>query len=153
MESLRSELQEFIGSRLEEVMRPLMTEASTIKLWLARVANHLERMEPLCEDPLVGLFGPCSPVRRSPTPTFFTSLPVACTPTTQDSLPHDGTSATATDLGNQKHSDANVTDVMMATSEQEEQLRVLDPFPEFVATRDLTKLDAMTSRPSEVNEY
>jgi len=133
-------------------MRPLMTEASTIKLWLARVANHLERVEPLCEDPLVG-FWSLFPVRSSPTPTFFTSLPVACTPTTQDSLPHDGTSAAAADLGNQKHSDANVMDVMMATSEQEEQLRVLDPFPEFVATRDLTKLDAMTSRTSEVNQY
>lgn len=102
-------------------MRPLMDEASTIKLWLARVANHLERVEPLCEDPLAGLFGPCSSVRRSPTPTFFTSLPVACTHT-QYSLPYDGTSVVAAGLGNHKQSDANEMDVTTTTTKQEEGL-------------------------------
>ena len=62
MESLRSDLKEFFTSRLEEVLSPLKVEASTIKLWLARVANYLERVEPSSEDPhaadLVGLFGP-----------------------------------------------------------------------------------------------
>lgn len=81
LESLRSDLQEFIGSRLEEVMRPLRAEASTIKLWLARVSNHLECVELPSEDSLAGLFGPCSPVRRSPTPpSILTSLAAACRP-------------------------------------------------------------------------
>ena len=67
MESLRSDLQEFFVSRLEEVVRPFRDEISTIKLWLARMANHLERGGPPSEDhfiaDLVGLFGPCSLVR------------------------------------------------------------------------------------------
>lgn len=96
LESLRCDLQEFFGSRLEEMMRPLRAEASTIKLWLAQVANHLERVETHCKDPLVGLFGPCSPVRCSPDPTFFASLSAACT-TAQDSLPCDEIA----DLGSQ----------------------------------------------------
>ena len=47
MESLRSDLKEFFTSRLEEVLSPLKVEASTIKLWLARVANYLEHVDQL----------------------------------------------------------------------------------------------------------
>ena len=65
-------------------MHPLMDEISTIKLWLALMANHLERAKPPNEDPfgadMVGLFGPCSPVWRSPTLMFFSSLIATCTP-------------------------------------------------------------------------
>jgi hypothetical protein len=35
LESLRSDLQKFFVSQPEEVLRPLRTEASTIKLWFA----------------------------------------------------------------------------------------------------------------------
>ncbi|KAL6645125.1 hypothetical protein ACP70R_016733 [Stipagrostis hirtigluma subsp. patula] len=85
VESLRSELQNLIAVRLEEVLRPLREEASTIKLWLARVANHLERDES-CGDhtfasDMAKLFGPCSPVQRTPTSSILTSLAEACTPT------------------------------------------------------------------------
>ena len=45
MDSLRSELQQMILTTLDEVVRPLKEEASVIKLWLARVANHLEHIE------------------------------------------------------------------------------------------------------------
>ena len=46
VESLRSELKTFIAIiRLEEVMHPLKEEASTTKLLLARVANHLENIQ------------------------------------------------------------------------------------------------------------
>jgi len=92
MESLRSDLKEFFTSRLEEVLSPLKVEASTIKFWLARVANYLERVEPSSEDPhaadLVGLFGPCSPVHRSPTPSFFNSFAAVCM-STRDSMPDE----------------------------------------------------------------
>ncbi|CAN6247328.1 unnamed protein product [Urochloa humidicola] len=71
VELLRSELQHMIAIRLEEVVRPLREEVSTIKLWLARVANHLECVMP---PDMVELFGPCSPVHRSPTPSILTSL-------------------------------------------------------------------------------
>lgn len=80
MESLRSDLQEFFVSQLEEVVRPFRAEISTIKLWLARMAKHLERGGPPSEDhftDLVGLFGPCSPVRQSVTPVFSTKNLVA----------------------------------------------------------------------------
>ncbi|TVU06906.1 hypothetical protein EJB05_46942, partial [Eragrostis curvula] len=83
LESLQSELQDLIATRLEEVVRPLREEASTIKLWLARVANHLERVQPPTEhtsaSDMVELFGPCSPVRHSPTPSILTSLAAART--------------------------------------------------------------------------
>jgi hypothetical protein len=46
MESLQSELQHLITDHLEEVLRFLIKEASTIKLWLACVASHLEHVEP-----------------------------------------------------------------------------------------------------------
>jgi len=46
VESLRSDLNRLIAVRLEEVIRPLREEASTIKLWLARIANHSECVEP-----------------------------------------------------------------------------------------------------------
>ena len=80
MELLRSDLQEFFVSRLEEVVRPFRAETSTIKLWLARIANQLERGGPPSEDhfiaDLAGLFGPCSLVRQSSTPLFSTTNPV-----------------------------------------------------------------------------
>ncbi|XP_039784393.1 uncharacterized protein LOC120651093 [Panicum virgatum] len=84
MDSLRSELQQMILTTLDEVVRPLKEEASVIKLWLARVANHLEHIEiPSKESTagdVVGLFGPCSPVQRSPNPSILASLAAACTP-------------------------------------------------------------------------
>ncbi|CAN6382025.1 unnamed protein product [Urochloa humidicola] len=151
LESLCSDLQEFIGSRLEEAVRPLKIEASTIKLWLARVANHLEHVEPLCEDPLVGLFGPCSPVRRSPTPALFTSLSAACK-TAEHSLPHSEISMVVEDIGGQKFSEANLMDVMPTTTEEE--LHATDSSFECVAVEDLTNLlDATSSLPSKVQEY
>jgi hypothetical protein len=81
VDSLRSDLQEFFMSQLEEVVRPLKAEASTIRLWLARV----DRVEPSSKDPvddkLADLFGPCSPIHLSPsTPPLFASLAAACTP-------------------------------------------------------------------------
>ena len=47
MESLCSNLEEFFMSRLKEILCPLKDEASTIKLWLAQVANYLERVDQL----------------------------------------------------------------------------------------------------------
>ncbi|CAN6180947.1 unnamed protein product [Urochloa humidicola] len=85
MESLQSELQQLIAVRLEEVVRPLQEEVSTIKLWLARVAHHLERAKTSGEHSSIPetseLFGPCSPVRHSPMPSILTSLAAARTPT------------------------------------------------------------------------
>ncbi|CAL4913821.1 unnamed protein product [Urochloa decumbens] len=82
------EFRQLIAVRLEELVRPLREEASTIKLWLARVANHLEcdgiREEHTFVPNMAELFGPCSPVRHSPTPSILTSLAAACKPT--DSL-------------------------------------------------------------------
>ncbi|CAL5026201.1 unnamed protein product [Urochloa decumbens] len=104
VESLRSDLQHFFISQLEEEVHPLKAEASIIRLWLARVANHLERAEPSCSDSpatdLVDLFGPCSPVQRSPTMLSFASLSADCTPA-QDSKPHNEqyVAATASDVG------------------------------------------------------
>jgi len=73
-----------ILTTLDEVVRPLKEEASVIKLWLARVANHLEHIEiPSKESTagdVVGLFGSCSPVQRSPNPSILASLAAACTP-------------------------------------------------------------------------
>ncbi|CAL4949615.1 unnamed protein product [Urochloa decumbens] len=71
VEFLRSELQHMFAIHLEEVVRPLREEVSTIKLWLARVANHLECVMP---PDMVELFGPCSPVHHSLTPSILTSL-------------------------------------------------------------------------------
>jgi hypothetical protein len=76
---------------MEEVICPLREEASTINLWLARIANHLECVEPRVEHysvpDVLELFGPCSPVRRSPTPSIMASLAAACMPV--DSLCED----------------------------------------------------------------
>ncbi|CAN6320660.1 unnamed protein product [Urochloa humidicola] len=130
LESLRSDLQEFIESRIEKMMHPLRAEASTIKLWLARVVNHLERVEPTCEDPLVGLFGPCSPVRRSPTPPFFTTSP-AC----------DDFSMTTGASGGQKLYEATKMDVMPATMDVE-QVQAPDLIPESTAVEELINLEA-----------
>jgi len=97
VESLRSDLNRLIAVRLEEVIRPLKEEASTIKLWLARIANHLECVEPRVEHSSVPdvpeLFGPCSPIRRSPTPSIMASLAAACMPV--DSLCEDTFADTA----------------------------------------------------------
>ncbi|CAN6241672.1 unnamed protein product [Urochloa humidicola] len=125
LESLRSDLQEFIEYRIEKVMHPLSAEASTIKLWLARVANHKEHVEPTCEDPLVGLFGPCFPIRRSLTPAFFTTI-----------------LGVAVDSGGQKIFEATKMDVMLAIME-EEQLQAPHLIPKSIVVEDLIKLDAM----------
>ena len=88
VDCLRLGLQQLIVDRLEEVLRPLREETSTIKLWLARLANHLEFVEPHGEHTsfsnMSELFGPCSPVHRSPTPSILTSLVLAYMPS--DSL-------------------------------------------------------------------
>ncbi|CAN6223987.1 unnamed protein product [Urochloa humidicola] len=142
LESLHSDLQEFIESCIEKIMHPLRAEASTIKLWLARVANHLERVEPTCKDPLVGLFGPCSPVRRYPTPPFFTIL-----------LARDDFTMTAGAPGGQKLYEATKMDVIPATKEVE-QLQAPDLIPESTLVEDLIKLDATTPLQStEVKEH
>jgi hypothetical protein len=86
VDSLHSKLQEFFMSQLEEVVRPLKAEASTIRLCLARVANHLGCVDSSSKDPaiekgkLADLFGPCSRIHLSPTPPLFASLAAACTP-------------------------------------------------------------------------
>ncbi|CAL5047255.1 unnamed protein product [Urochloa decumbens] len=101
VESLHKEFQQLIDVRLEELLRPLREEASTIKLWLARVANHLEcdgiREEHTSIPNMAELFGPYSPVRRSPTPSILTSLAAACKPT--DSLVCEDTCANISDSG------------------------------------------------------
>ncbi|CAO2173926.1 unnamed protein product [Urochloa humidicola] len=123
-------------------MHPLRAEASTIKLWLARVANHLERVEPTCEDPLVGLFGPCFPVRRYPTPPFFTTTP-SC----------DYFTMTVGAPDSQKLCEATKMDVMPATMEVE-QLQAPDLIPESTVVEDLIKLDvAMPLQSTEVKEH
>ncbi|CAO2047364.1 unnamed protein product [Urochloa humidicola] len=73
---LRSELQHMIAIRLEEVVRPLREEVSAIKLWLARVVNHLECVVP---PDMAELFGPCSPVHHSLAPSILTSIAGVCT--------------------------------------------------------------------------
>nr|TKW34027.1 hypothetical protein SEVIR_2G278200v2 [Setaria viridis] len=65
-----------IAVHLEEVVHPLREEASIIKLWQARVANHLECVMP---SDMAELFGPYSPVHCSPTPSILTSLAAGCT--------------------------------------------------------------------------
>nr|TKV97761.1 hypothetical protein SEVIR_9G516800v2 [Setaria viridis] len=74
---------------LEEVLRPLREKTSAIKLRLARVANHLECVMP---SDMAELFGPCSPIHHSPTPSILTSLAAVCT--FADSLVPFGTSTT-----------------------------------------------------------
>jgi hypothetical protein len=82
------------------VLRPLREEVSTIKLWIARVANHLEGVDPCGEHASVfniaELFGPCSPVRRSPTTSVPNSLAAACT--LDDSLVREATFANTTNF-------------------------------------------------------
>jgi hypothetical protein len=53
MDSLHSELQLMILIQLDQVVRPLKEEASIIKLWLARVATHLEHVEMPSKEPLL----------------------------------------------------------------------------------------------------
>nr|TKW32551.1 hypothetical protein SEVIR_2G174800v2 [Setaria viridis] len=93
-----------IAVRLEEVVRPLREEASTIKLWLARVANHLECVVPSDMDEL---FGPYSPIHRSPTPSILTSLAAVCT--SVDSLVPFGTYTT------EMHQDSHKKQVLLQT--------------------------------------
>ena len=61
-ESLRAEFHQMFSAYLKEVLQPLKEEASIIKLWLARVANHLEHAETHGEHAFVSdlpeLFGP-----------------------------------------------------------------------------------------------
>ncbi|CAL5044604.1 unnamed protein product [Urochloa decumbens] len=135
VESLRSNMQQFIVSQLEKVMPALKAEASTIKLWLARVANYLEHGKPNSEDAfaadLVGLFGPCSPVWRSSTPSFFTSLATACA-AYEDSLTYDVKSVAV----GEELSNANGRDVMPTSMEQMEQLQAPSLTPECSAPQD-----------------
>jgi hypothetical protein len=56
MESLFSDLHKFFISQLEEVVFPLGDETSTIKLWLSRMADHLEIIEPPSKDPFCSIF-------------------------------------------------------------------------------------------------
>lgn len=76
-------------------MQPLQEEASIIKLWLARVANHLEHAETHGEHASVSdlpeLFGPCSPVKHDSPLSIIASLIGACT--VVDSLVCQDTSA------------------------------------------------------------
>ena len=114
LQSLHSELQQHIITHLENLVRPLIDEISAIKLWLARLATHLKRVELPSEDPSVdvsGLFAPCaeppgehtsvsnmaeifspsSPVWRSPMPSILASIVEACAPA--DSLVCEDTCA------------------------------------------------------------
>lgn len=94
-ESLRAEFQRMFSARLKEVLQPLKEEVSIIKLWLARVANHLEHAEAHGEHASVSdlpeLFGPCSPVKHNLPSSILASLTTACT--TVDSLVCQDTSA------------------------------------------------------------
>jgi len=78
---MRSELEHLIDVCLEEVMCPLREEASTIKLWLARKANHLECGQPHAYLSFVPdvteLFGPCSPIQHSLMSSILSSLAAA----------------------------------------------------------------------------
>lgn len=82
LELLRSELHHLFAAHMEEVVRPLRGEVSSIKLWLARISNHLERAElngeHLSASNIAELFGPCSPVKLSPKPMMFASLAEEC---------------------------------------------------------------------------
>jgi hypothetical protein len=95
VESLRVEFQHMFLVRLKEVSQPLNEEASIIKLWLARVANHLGHAEALGEHASVSdlpeLFGPCSLVKHDSPSLILASLVVACTDV--DSLVYEDTSA------------------------------------------------------------
>ena len=104
VESLHADLKDFFMSRIEEMARPLKAEASTIRLWLARVASHLDGVQPSSKDPsttdLVDLFGPCSPVKFSSTLPFFIALAADYVPS-GDSIPHNEklASTTTDDVG------------------------------------------------------
>ncbi|KXG22926.1 hypothetical protein SORBI_3008G029700 [Sorghum bicolor] len=67
------------------MLRPLREETSTIKLWLACLANHLEFAESHEEHTsfpnMLELFGPCSPVHHLLTSSTLASLVEACTAT------------------------------------------------------------------------
>jgi len=121
MQSLRSNLQKFFVSQFEEVVHPLKAEASTIKLWLARMANHLERVEPPNKDPFIAdmadLFGPCSLVRHVSAPSFLT----ACTPI-RDLMVPDEKLITKETPASRDLPVTNAADVMPTSMKQNEQL-------------------------------
>ena len=102
-------------------MHPLNAEASTIKLWLARMANHLERVEPPNKDPFIidmaDRFGPCSPVRHVSAPSFLT----ACTPTRDPMVP-DEKLITKAAPASRDLPVTNAADVMPTSMKQNEQL-------------------------------
>jgi hypothetical protein len=83
---------------LKEVLQPLKEEASIIKLWLARVANHLEHADAHGEHAFVSdlpkLFDPCSPVKHDSPSSILASLAVAYT--NADSLVCEDTIANTT---------------------------------------------------------
>lgn len=101
VESLSADLKDFFMCRLEEMARPLKAEASTIRLWLARVASHLDRVQPSSKDPsaadLVDLFGPCSTVKCSSTPPFVTALAADYMPSGDSMLHNEKVASTITD--------------------------------------------------------
>ena len=59
-------------------MYPLREEMSSIKLWPARVTNHLERAkldgDLMRDSKMAELLGPCSRVGHSPTPMILAYL-------------------------------------------------------------------------------
>ncbi|KAJ1274094.1 hypothetical protein BS78_05G036200 [Paspalum vaginatum] len=124
---LLSELQHLVAVRLDEVVRPLREEVSTIKLWLARMTNHFECVAPCgghAQDfDMAQLFGPCSPVRHFPSPSILTSLAATCLPVeslvgenscenTPDPLSDEPTAATRV------HGEMNLITLEVATTKQ-----------------------------------
>nr|TKW29243.1 hypothetical protein SEVIR_3G383600v2 [Setaria viridis] len=122
-----------------EAVHPLKAEASVIRLWLARVANHLEREAPSCKDPpatdLVDLFGPCSPIQRSPTPLSFTSLAADYTPTRDSEL--DNEQYVATIAGDVEQS--TTQDCVPPTTDETMMLQVGTSNKEFVMVEDASE--------------
>jgi hypothetical protein len=99
-------------------VRPLIDEILAIRLWLARVATHLNHGDlpsegltvdvsilfGFCVQPrrehtsisnMAELFSPCSPVRRSPTTSIVPSLVEACM--RANALVHEDTCAITAD--------------------------------------------------------
>ncbi|CAN6380878.1 unnamed protein product [Urochloa humidicola] len=141
MNSLQSELQHLIVVRLEELLRPLQEEVSTIKLWLARMAHHLERADTSGEHSSVPdmseLFGPCSPVRHSPMSSILTSLAVARTPTGTETLTKEPIEVPASVSSAQKHPDSTIEHkLVQAVSSIEEFVIVEDASDDEEATSD-----------------
>lgn len=131
---------------------PLKEEISTIKLWLARVANHLECVESHVEDHLVGLFGRFSLVPCSSPLAFSTSLPTMCVPI-QDSQPHDVILVVIADPDSPRLSSGDRMDTIPTAMEQDHR-QTHASIAEFAAIEDLTnKLDAIPSSLTEAKKY